>query len=115
MNVGTDTGYADGVARHVVEHIYRLSAKDRRIGDDLSDGESRDLMNGGRGNDRLVVRGGADLVWGASGSDKIVVWPDGRRDYVNCGRGADLVVFPHEIRERHDKVENCERIRLRHF
>jgi glucose/arabinose dehydrogenase/PKD repeat protein len=88
-------------------------------GNDLLVGEAgNDLLYGGSGRDELVGRRGADLLGGGRGRDRLVGGRgddflssrDGRRDFVDCGRG------------QHDRVRadlfdrirgNCEVVRRR--
>jgi serralysin len=59
-------------------------------GDDLVTGNDRQqTIEGGRGNDRILARGGHDLVWGNSGNDRIEGGT--HSDKLYGGPGADTI------------------------
>lgn len=63
-----------------------------------------DTMYGGAGPDRLQGDERPDMLNGGRGNDRIEA-QDGQRDTVNCGRGAeDVAFFDRGI----DEVRNCE-------
>lgn len=83
-----------------------------RGGDDLVYGaRGADLIYGGRGADELRGGPGRDNLYGGPGRDTVlggrgddyVNTADGRRDFVDCGPGADsFTVDPVDV------VRNCE-------
>ena len=70
----------------------------------LEGGRGNDRLIGGRGWDLLVPGSGADVVKALAGSDQIDMDPDRRRDRIYCGGGRDRV-GKHDNR---DRLSSCE-------
>ncbi|HEY7453613.1 MAG TPA: calcium-binding protein [Thermoleophilaceae bacterium] len=102
-----------------------LGGRDRLFGDACGRRRSRgnDYLDGGAGDDTLVGGRGKDQLIGAAGADRIRPGPgpdyvlamsgndvilarDGRHDFVDCGRGRDVVVA-----DAADELLRCERRR----
>jgi Ca2+-binding RTX toxin-like protein len=94
------------------------AARDRVSGgpgrDRLRGGGGRDVVNGAAGNDRLFGGGGKDTlsagrgrdrVFGGAGNDRINAATVGPRQFVDCGRGRDVVRL-----NRNDRQRRCERV-----
>ena len=85
---------------------------DEMRGDDDWDWPNRpdghDRLYGGEGNDHMWGYYGDDTLLGGDGDDEISAFDDeeftGGEDFVNCGKGHDVVIFDKEF----DKVRNCE-------
>jgi Ca2+-binding RTX toxin-like protein len=78
-----------------------------RGNDRLVGGGGADHLFGGAGQDRLVPGPGPDKVWGGPRNDTIQVAVDHEPDYVDCGRGDDLVVLVGE-EDPLDTFVRCE-------
>jgi Ca2+-binding RTX toxin-like protein len=77
--------------------------------------EDRDVLQGGRGDDRIYLGGGSDRVLAGPGNDEFVgVTADHDRDVVNCGDGRHDRVSLYHKRDRHDRFRHCERVRVYH-
>lgn len=74
-------------------------------------GKGVDYLTAGAGDDSLFLGRGVEQVEGNRGNDRIHLVEDGRRDYVDCGRGKDDVVLLVVTREPDDTIRpSCERI-----
>jgi len=74
--------------------------------DELTGGEGNDKLSGGLGNDVLFGGPGKDRLLGGPGNDVLRASGDGRRDFVDCGKGtADRAVV-----DARDVVTGCETI-----
>jgi Tol biopolymer transport system component len=70
----------------------------------ISGGRGDDHLDGGAGNDTIYGGPGNDTIFGRDGRDTIFA-RDGKRDWIDCGRGYDVVVA-----DKLDHVSHCERV-----
>ena len=66
------------------------------------------MVDGGPGNDELRPDAGDDRVLAGSGNDKIHAFGGGKRDYIDCGPGADTAYA-----DKGDRTRRCERVKHR--
>lgn len=106
-NGGTGRDTIRGEAGH--DKLAGGSGNDRIEGgsgrDRLSGGFGGDRMYGGADRDYLDGGNGSDRMYGGSGNDAVNAATSGGRDFVDCGRGRDVVRI-----NRHDRTRNCERV-----
>ena len=90
------------------------------LGDEMEGGPGDDVLIGGGGDDWISDRSGTSKVWPgrgwdmvmlSSGSNVIVLKPDGAGDGVWCGSGRDLVLIVRRPDPR-DDFHRCERLWL---
>jgi Ca2+-binding RTX toxin-like protein len=93
---GTD-GNDFGCGSHSEDFLRGQGGHDRLLGYDGDDylygGTGSDGLYGSRGDDSLFPGEGLDVVQGSVGNDRIVVHPDGQRDYIFGDQGTDIVVL----------------------
>jgi Ca2+-binding RTX toxin-like protein len=64
--------------------------------DEIIDGRGKDVIDAGSGPDRVGDRQGSDVFFLGTGNDSI--WMDARHsrnDFVFCGPGDDIVIYPY--------------------
>jgi hypothetical protein len=136
---GADLLYGRGAFDYMIAGAGRDRLYGGPQSDTLAGGPGTDVLNGGRGTDRLYGGPGADVLYGgptesidyferaARGSDTLIygrgieqgfsnrendvilLWEDGRRDYIHCGSGIDVVWYEGAL-EPGDEILKCERL-----
>lgn len=69
-----------------------------------------DLITLGKKPDGAEPDWGADVVFMGAANDYVFVYPDGDKDFINCGRGERDVVELVDRKERRDTLKNCETV-----
>ena len=73
--------------------------------DVLRGNKGADRVHGGGGKDKVYGGLGKDKLYGDSGNDRLYA-RDGKKDFVNCGKGRDRAVV-----DAKDKVRGCEKVK----
>jgi Ca2+-binding RTX toxin-like protein len=96
---------------HGDDRIYGRRGHDVIWGDHKAAGNTkrqRDRIVAGPGKDWVYASHGRNSIWGGAGDDTIRVWFG--RGYVDCGRGADDILYVSKTQNKKVKRRNCERV-----